>query len=133
MIKKVSLGAVAALLLMGFFFGRDAWSYVSTSAGWLQDSVRDSVPIDFEIERARKLVRDLVPDIRANMHVIAKEEVEVGRLEHQIADAAQKLELDRGSLVRLRDDLAKGHDVFQYAGRTYTAQQVRIDLANRFE
>jgi hypothetical protein len=35
--------------------------------------------------------------------------------------------------MRLRTDLASDQDVFRYAGRTYSAEQVRTDLANRFE
>jgi predicted nucleic acid-binding Zn-ribbon protein len=133
MLKKGIIAGAAAMLLATFFFGRDAWSYVSTSAGWVKDSVRDSVPIEFEIERARKLVKDLVPDIRANMHVIAKEEVEVARLEKQIGDAEVRLANERSGLMRLRNDLSSGKDEFQYAGRSFTANQVKLDLANRFE
>ena len=47
----------------------------------MKQTVRNSVPVDFEIERWRKMVKNLVPDIRKNMHVIAQEEVEVERLE----------------------------------------------------
>lgn len=133
MLKKCMLGGAACMLLGGFFFGRDAVSYVTTAAGWAQDSVRDSVPIDFEIERARKLVRDLVPDIRANMHVIAKEEVELTRLEKQIGDTEEKLARDREGVIRLRDDLAEGTQEVVYGGRTYSAQQVKVDLSHRFE
>lgn len=133
MIKKAIIAGSAAVLLSAFFFGRDALSYIGTSASWVKSSVRGSVPIDFEIERARKMVKDLVPDIRANMHVIAKEEVEVARLEKQIADSDSKLARDRENLVKLRNDLAGGAQTFQYVGRSYSAQQVKIDLANRFE
>ena len=45
------------------------------------------MPIEFQIERARDMIKDLVPEIRKNMHVIAKEEVEVKRLDEQIADS----------------------------------------------
>ena len=49
--------------------------------------MQNSVPVDFEIDRARKMIQDLAPEVRKNMHVIAKEEVEVQRLEEQIADS----------------------------------------------
>lgn len=133
MIRK-ALFAVGGLgLLSVVCFGRDAISYVGTSAGWLKQSVKNSVPIEFEIERARKMVKDLVPDIRKNMHIIAQEEVEVARLDQQIAQADKKLAKDRGELVRLKNDLASPQAVYQYASRSYTQQQVKTDLANRFE
>lgn len=132
MIKK-TLFVVGGLALLGLFcFGRNATSYVGTTAGWVRDSVKDSVPIQFEIDRARNMVRELLPDIRKNMHVIAKEEVEVERLKKQIEGSEQKLDKDRNELMSLKSDAASGKDTFHYAGRTYSKQQVRIDLANRF-
>lgn len=133
MIKKLVIGTAAAALIAGFFFGRDAWSYVGTSACWVKDSVRDSVPIEFEIERARKMVRELEPAIRKQMHVIAREEVELERLQREITDVAATLDRERGHIERLTSDLQSGDDVFKYANRTFTAEQVRTDLANRFK
>jgi hypothetical protein len=124
--------AVAGSLLAGFFFGRDAASYVCTSAGQVRDSVRSSVPVEFEIERARKLVENLVPDIRKNMHLIAKEEVDVERINEQIASAESNQEKQKAELMTLRTDLASGANVFQYAGRSYSHEQVKVDLARRF-
>ena len=79
------------------------------------------------------MVKELVPDIRKNMHVIAKEEVEVEQLRKQIATTESRLGKERAELVRLKDDLGTGNSVYHYAGRSYTATQVKCDLANRFE
>lgn len=133
MVKKLILAGAGACVLGVIFFGRDAASYVLTSVGWVKDSVKNSVPIEFEIDRARRMVRDLVPDIRKNMHLIAKEEVEVERLEKQIGAGEEKLGKDQAELLQLKTDLSSGQDVFHYAGRRYTASQVKVDLANRFE
>ncbi|MBX7167537.1 MAG: hypothetical protein K1X74_14500 [Pirellulales bacterium] len=133
MIKKVLLSTVAAAALAGMFFGRDAWSYFRTAGGWVKDSVRSSVPVEFEIERARKMLHELQPDIRHCMHVIAKEEVELSRLENEIASVETKLNDEQAQLKRLSGDLAGGGTTFQYAGHSYTADQVKADLANRFK
>jgi len=133
MIKKLVFAGSGILLMGLLFFGHDAVSYVRTSAGYVTDSVRNTVPIEFQIERARRMIKDLVPEVRKNMHVIAKEEVEVERLERQIAQAQARTEKEKAELVRLKDDLSTGKEMFQYAGREYTAQQVKVDLANRFE
>lgn len=133
MIKKTMFVGSAALLAGVFLFGRDVFSYVGTSVGCVKDTVRGSVPVEFEIERARKMVKDLVPDIRKNMHLVAKEEVEVERLTKQIADNARRLTAEKAELVKLRDDAASGKDSFQYAGHKYTAAQVKVELANRFD
>ena len=133
MIKKVLIlgggGLLAGLLLIG----RDAASYIRTSAGCVKESVQNSVPIEFQIERARTMIQDLVPEVRKNMHVIAKEEVEVNRLEEQITNLEAKLAKDKEQLLRLKTDLAAGKDSYQYVGRKYTADEVKTDLANRFD
>jgi predicted nucleic acid-binding Zn-ribbon protein len=116
-----------------FFLGRDAFSYMKTSAGWVSESVKSNIPIEFEIERARKMVKDLVPDIRRNMHVIAQEEVELERLDKQIADTDSTLAKDRDGIMRLKTDLSSASTTHTYNGRTYTVKQVKADLANRFE
>ena len=61
MIKKTVITAAAALVVSLFFLGRDLVSYVSTSAGYVQNSVTDSVPMEFQIARARGMIDDLVP------------------------------------------------------------------------
>jgi chromosome segregation ATPase len=131
MFKKTTYLAGASLLAMGILFGRDAVSYVSTSAGWVKDSVKDSVPIEFEIERARNLLSSLEPEIRQNMQAIAREEVQVERLAKQIAKLTDRQGRDREQLVRLKGDVEEGHSVYFYSGRRYTDGQVRIDLASR--
>src|SRR3954467_7350047 len=109
MIKKAILGVGLAVGLSLLFFGRDAWSYVATSAGWVKSSVRDSVPVEFEIQRARDLVKNLVPDIQRNMHLIAKEEVEVERLGKQISETENRLAKDKTDLMRLKTDVETGN------------------------
>lgn len=132
-LHKLIVTGAAVALVGGFFFGRDAFSYVSTAAGWMKDSVRNAVPVEFEIERARKMVKDLVPDIRRNMHVIAQEEVEVERAEKQISDLESKLAKDREDMLRLKADLATQQVSYEYGNRKYTSAEVKTDLAHRFE
>jgi peptidoglycan hydrolase CwlO-like protein len=133
MIRKalVTVGGVALLTVL--FFGRDAASYVSTTCGWVKDSVKSNVPIEFEIERARRMVKNLVPDIRRNMHVIAQEEVEIERLDKEIAKTQETVANEKAAILRLKGDLSSPQPVYHYAGRSYPIQQVKVDLANRFE
>lgn len=133
MIKKAIVGTGITLLLGLFFFGRDMVSYVNTSARYMRDSVRESVPTEFQIERARNMITDLGPEIEKNMLAIAREEVEVERIEKQITDTESKLADQKQDLLRLRADVATGKEVFTYGRRAYTIEQVKLDLANRFD
>ncbi len=133
MIKKVLFVGGGAVLVGTLLFGRDAVSYFRTSAGYVVDAASEAVPIEFQVDRARGMIQDLLPEVRKNMHVIAKEEVEVERLDEQIADARTRLGKEKEQLLRLKTDLATGKAEFSYAGRSYTADEVRTDLANRFD
>jgi chromosome segregation ATPase len=133
MIKKAIIGTGVLLVVGVLVFGTDAVSYVRTSAGYVSEAVHESVPIEFQIDRARDLIDNLVPDIRKALHVIAKEQVEIERLEKEIAQGEAALEKAEEEMVRLRDDLQSGNEVFVYGRRTYTPVQVKVDLANRLD
>jgi peptidoglycan hydrolase CwlO-like protein len=133
MIKKTIVGTAITLMLGLFFFGRDMVSYVSTSAQYMKDSVKDSVPTQFQIERARNMIADLGPEIQKNMLAIAREEVEVEQIEKQIADTETRLADQKQDVLRLRADLSTGKEVFTYGRRAYTVEQVKLDLSNRFD
>ena len=132
MFHKLVFGGLAVAVLAGFLLGSDVLSYLSTSCERVSAKVQDSVPMEFQIDRARKMVRDLEPDIRRSMHVIAKEEVEVQHLDKQINKSESRTKKDKSEIMRLQSDLKTGKSVFRYAGNTYTADKVKQDLARRF-
>jgi chromosome segregation ATPase len=133
MVKKGIMLGTAALVLLGLLFGREGVSHVKTSLGWVRQSVRDSVPIEFEISRARQMIKDLDPEIHRNMHLIAKEEVEVRNLRGQLSEADKQLTKNRSDIERLTRDLKRGDSHFVYCGESYSAKQVENDLTRRFE
>jgi hypothetical protein len=48
-------------------------SYVRTGANTVRATIKQEVPLEFEIQRARELVEQLAPEIRQSLHVIAEE------------------------------------------------------------
>ncbi len=64
MIKKMLVVGGGAALLGLIFVGRDAVSYLRTSAGYVSDAVQETVPIEFQVDRARGMIQDLVPEVR---------------------------------------------------------------------
>ena len=133
MLKKGIFLGTAAAVLVGLLFGREGFSHVKTSLGCLRQSVRESVPVEFEISRARQMIKDLDPEIHRNMHLIAKEEVDVKHLRDQLADADKQLVKNRSDIERLTRDLKEGDKHFVYCGKSYTSKQVETDLSRRFE
>jgi hypothetical protein len=133
MIKKALLVVGGVGLLSVFIFGRDACSYMKTSYGRATEAVTGSFPTEFQIDRARRMVRELKPEIEKCAHVIARQEVEVEQLEEQIASMETRLDKDKADVVRLKSDLADGRSHYTYAGHRYSAGEVRDDLSRRFE
>lgn len=132
MIKKALFLVVGLGITTVVLFGRDACSYVGTTYHRVTNSVQEAVPVEFQIERARQMVRDLEPEIRHSMHVIAKEEVGLEQLNQQIDASEQKTEKDKSDILRLQADLGKNKDIYRYASRTYSADEVKQDLSRRF-
>jgi chromosome segregation ATPase len=126
-------GATAVLLLMALLFGSDATSYLTTSVASVRDSVKSSVPVNFELERARQHISEITPEVRKNMELITGEEVEIEKLEEHIQEFETKLSADQKAIIRLNSDLASGSENFVYTGNAYTAKEVKRDLETRFE
>ena len=132
MIKKVLIGTAITAVLGTFVFGRSFFSYARTMGASVRDAVRSEVPLDFEVNRARRLVESLMPDIRKCMHVIAEQQVEVEHFTGEVDRKTGELARQKKSILALRADLKRGDGTYVYAGHSYTSDEVRHDLAQRF-
>ncbi len=133
MLKKTIVAGGSALLLMTLLFGRDVASYVQTTVGWVHDSIRQQVPVDFELKRARDMIVDLKPEVRRNMHLIAKEEIEVERLAQQVARLETRQQKGREALMKTQAQLSSGKDYLRCGATVYTAKEANKLVADRFQ
>ncbi|MCA9030786.1 MAG: hypothetical protein KDA66_08260 [Planctomycetaceae bacterium] len=132
MVKKIVVGSLVLTVVGGLIFGRDAVSYVRTGFTSVQDTVRSNVPLEFEIERAKQEVAELLPEIRKSVTSIAQQQVEVERLSKAIENREKALAEQEEAIMSLSDDLKSGDEMFVYAGHRYTQSEVEKDLAERF-
>jgi hypothetical protein len=132
MLKKLVIVSLGIVLVGGIVKGSGLGSYATTAYRRVAGSVKESVPVEFQIDRARNMVRDLEPEIRRSMHVIAKEEVEVAELNKRLEIAETKAAKDKTDIIRLQADLSTGNRVFRYAGHAYSKDEVKEDLSRRF-
>ena len=131
---KRSVVVVAGLSLVGgLLFGKDVVSYVRSSAKSVQTAVKDAVPIEFELRRARDLLEEIIPEMHANVRLIAQEEVEVAALNVDIAKSQKSMEEEKLRIAKLRDALGKPQAQYCFAGKQYPRSYVKEDLAGRFE
>ena len=133
MFKKILIGSAIAAGLGTFVFGRDAVSYVMTGCRNVRNAVKAEVPVEFEIERARTLVDQLVPDIRQCMHVIAEQQVDIEHLAATLTRKESDLARQKDAILALRADLGSGKTTFTYASHKYTTGDVKRDLSSRFD
>jgi len=131
---KRSVFVVAGISLVGgLLFGKDVVSYVRSSAKSVRTVVKDSVPIEFELRRARDLLEEIIPEMHVNVRLIAQEEVEVAALNVDIANSEKAAEQEKLRIAKLRDALERPQAQYSFAGREYPRSYVKEDLANRFE
>ena len=134
--KAIKYGVVpvaAMLLLGGVLFGSDFVSYLSSSARSIRQSVKEQVPTEFELQRARDLLEQIVPEMHANIRLIAQEEVEVENLKRDITRCSQGLGEEKARIEKIGGLLGGNAQVFQISDRQYTRDAVKADLARRFE
>lgn len=123
-----SVGLIGALI-----FGAEAVSYLRCSARSVQTAVRDSVPIEFELQRARDMVDGIIPELQANIRLIAEEEVEIAALEKDIDRSQVRLDQEKEQIADLRERLATQQVSLTVNHRTYSRNHVARQLAQRFD
>lgn len=132
MIKKAAFGTLAVATIGGMIFGMDVFSYARTGFHSAQSKIRSEVPLEFEIERAREEVAQLLPEVRRSMHIIAEEQVATANLRKSIEKRQFALEDQEDAILTLSADLKSGGAQFVYAGNAYTQREVEKDLSERF-
>jgi hypothetical protein len=132
-LKRSVLVVAGVSLVGGLIFGKDVVSYVRSSAKSVRTVVKDSVPIEFELRRARDLVEEIIPEMRANIRLISEEEVEVKALKVDIAKGEEGLDEEKVRITKLRNALEKPQAEYCFGGRDYPRSYVKQDLAQRFE
>jgi len=132
-VKWGAIGLVGLGLFGGLLFGRDLVSYVGTSARSVRSAVKQAVPIEFELQRARNLLDQIIPEMHANVRLVAQEEVEVAGLKKDIERSRQELAEEKQRIQKLSALLTVQRTDYTLGGRQYAHRQVKQELARRFD
>ncbi|MCZ6792463.1 MAG: hypothetical protein O7J95_02480 [Planctomycetota bacterium] len=132
-IKRSVIGLVALGVVGFFFFGKDVYSYVTSSSRMIKDHVKSSVPFEFELERARHMLDELIPEMRGHLKLIAHEEVEVATLDAEIEEERKSVEKERSRIQALRKTVSDEKVSYKLGAHRYSREQVIDELARRFE
>ena len=130
--KKAVVGAGLGAGALYLAFGTSAPSYVRTAFHRVRDNAKSSVPVQFEIDRAREEISSLEPAIKDNIENLARADVEARTLDNEIVLIRTNLGVEKKNLVALRESLNTGD--FKLAGNvTYTADEIKADLKARYD
>lgn len=133
MFKKLIFGTLAAGVVAGLIFGSDSFSYLRTFGSNVREAVKSEITTEFELDRIRNEVENLMPEIRRHMAVVAEQSVDVKDLEREVAEREEALGGQREAILALRSDLESNRDHFVYRSVSYTRGEVEADLAHRFD
>lgn len=135
MFKWTLIGAVVVGAVGFFLFGDHAGSYFSTVSNSVRDQVRESIPVDFEIKRAEKLIRAIDPEINECKREVAQAEVELDHLVAQVGRLKKTVKKQERKLKNGAELLGTTAKVSSYdlGGHTYSRRRVEIDLERTFE
>jgi len=134
--KAIKLSAItaAAAGVVGFVvFGTDFVSYAHSSWHAVASSVKQNIPLDFQIRRARDLLEQTGPEMRKNVRLIAEEEVDIASLRTALADAQQSVDGQKVRLAAYRDNLTTNQAAFVIGEFTYTRPQLTRQLAEQLQ
>lgn len=123
---------IAAISYVGFHYGRDGWTYLTTAGRMAASKLRSNVPLEFELERAKTMIEGLIPDVRENMLVIAQEEVSVADLRRDLDRTRAELAKQREELLRMREDIDSASAKFVLGSRNVTRDELKDEAARRF-
>jgi hypothetical protein len=132
-LKVGVIGTAAALVIGGVVFGTDLGSYIRSSSRSISAAVKDNVPIEFELRRARDLLDDIIPEMHASIRAIAEQEVEIASLKAEIADGDRALAEAKGKVSKVRECLSTPGSQFSIGHVIYSRDELKEDLARRFE
>ena len=129
--------AVATLLAVGLggylLLGNSLNSYIRTSAKSVRESVKEAVPIEFELRRARDLIEAILPELQAQVRAIAEEEIAIATLEAEIKDSESRLDGELAALSAMRDQMRVQQVSYTMKGRNWTREQMTEQIAHRFD
>ena len=133
LVKKTVLGTAGMLLVGGLIFGRDVFSYISTAGNSVKEAVKDTVPLEFEIKRAKDMLTGIEPEISKSKRMVVEQAVEIEELERKIGQRADNAADHRAAVMSRNEQLKSGQTTFLISDKSYSAEQLTEDLKRRFE
>src|SRR5436305_5083156 len=132
-IKYSVLTLAGGALITSLLLGSEAMSYVRSSTRSVRMAVKDNIPVEFQLRRAHDLLDDILPEMQANVRMIAQQEVEIDAAKGDVAIAQKSLAEETARIQKLRSSLASDQTSFTFGDATYSREHLKQELARRFD
>lgn len=133
MCKKFAMLTGITVALLAVLSVTKVGSYMSTSWNKIQNKAAKSVPIEWELDRLKDQVAQLIPDMRKNLSVVAEGMADVERLNRDITTTKANLDEQKTRLVQMAKDLETQETQFIYAGKVYSREIVAKKLEGDYK
>lgn len=133
-LKTAIVGGVSALALGTLVLGTSWVSYVRTAKNEVADAVEESIPIDFQLKRAKDMLEnELEPEIRKMKHAVAESQVEVEHLQAKLQEKQETVTQRRAEIMARNEQLKSKKTTFLVNDVSYTKAELEEDLGKRFD
>lgn len=132
MFKKAGFAALAVAAAVFVLHHTRLGSYVNVSWNKARNCAAKQVPIEFEIERIRNEVAQLVPDMNKHLSAIAEEKVQIESLKDEIATVRINLKQQKENILTMTRDLESNNEQIVYDGRPYSKTRIKEKLDRDF-
>jgi len=129
MCKKIGIAVLAVVAGLFILNNTRLGSYGLTAFKQAKKSVKSQVPLEFELERVRQQVAQLVPDMKQNLSKIAEEIVAVENARDEIALTRANLNKQKEAVRVMTDELKSGSERVSFNGRSYSRTRLAERLA----
>lgn len=133
MFRKIGILAAAGVAGLVLVSWAGLGSYCSTAWHNVVTKVKGQVPLEFEIQRVRQQVADLIPDMRNQCHTVAEEVVAVRSLRNDLNDAQVRLDKQKQEILAMNKALASDQATVSFRGEDYSANLLKQKLDHEFQ
>jgi chromosome segregation ATPase len=132
MTKKIVIAAVIVVAGLWLVKKTQVCSYASMLVARGQETVRQQIPRDFQLARAKNEIQRLDRDYQGLLGPIAERKAAVKKLEREINNTTSKLQEQREALVALTKAIDAKEAQIVYNGATYSLERAKTKLQREF-
>lgn len=109
------------------------WSYLKTGHFLIGKTIRENVPIQFEIERLGQIIAEGRQNLRQDEQQVALVEVQCEQLKEEIEALEKSLQASAQEMAQLRDLLKSTSNTVAIGTKTYDREEVEAELNRRLD